>query len=77
MWRPFRIPYPLDPEGTDEQVEILDPIDQKFELHRRKRSAAADVFKALLHKLMPGEIQVRGLDLLGIGHSGRQLLSHD
>ena len=39
----------------DEQLEIvaiLDAIDRKIDLHRRKRAVLDDLFKALLHKLM-------------------------
>ena len=50
----------------DEQhdiVAILDAIDRKIELHRKKRAVLEDLFKALLHKLMTGEIRVDELDL--------------
>jgi type I restriction enzyme S subunit len=50
----------------DEQREIvavLDAIDRKIDLHRRKRAVLDELFKALLHKLMTGEIRVSGLDL--------------
>jgi len=50
----------------DEQreiVAILDAIDRKIELHRKKRAVLEELFKALLHKLMTGEIRVDALDL--------------
>jgi type I restriction enzyme, S subunit len=50
----------------DEQrdiVAILDAIDRKIDLHRRKRAVLDELFKALLHKLMTGEIRVADLDL--------------
>jgi len=50
----------------DEQreiVAILDAIDRKIELHRKKRAVLEELFKALLHKLMTGEIRVDELDL--------------
>ena len=46
---------------ADEQYEtvaILDSIDQKMELHRRKHAILEELFGALLHKLMTGEIRV-------------------
>ena len=46
-----------------EIVAILDAIDRKIDLHRRKRAVLDDLFKALLHKLMTGEISVFALDL--------------
>jgi len=52
--------------AIDEQreiVAILDAIDRKIELHRRKCAVLEDLFKALLHKLMTGEIRVSDLDL--------------
>ena len=49
----------------DEQreiVAILDAIDRKIVLHRRKRGVLEELFKALLHKLMMGKIQVGELN---------------
>ena len=46
-----------------EIVSILDAIDRKIDLHRRKRAVLDDLFKALLHKLMTGEIRVADLNL--------------
>ena len=46
-----------------EVVAILDAIDRKIDLHRRKRAMLDDLFKVLLHKLMTGEIRVAALDL--------------
>ena len=63
----FRIPYPLDPTEADELVEILDAIDRKIRLHRRKHAVLDHLFKAPLHKLMTGEIRVGGLDPLPTG----------
>ncbi len=59
------LPIPL-PGSLDEQreiVEILDAIDRKIDLHRRKRAILEDLFKSLLHKLLTGEISVADLDL--------------
>ena len=50
-------------EEQHEIVAILDAIDRKIDLHRKKRTVLDDLFKALLHKLMTGEIQVRELNL--------------
>lgn len=47
-------------------IAILDAIDRKIGLHRRKRAVLEDLFKALLHKLMTGEIRVWELDFSGI-----------
>ncbi len=50
----------------DEQreiVAILDAVDRKIDLHRRKRAILNELFKALLHKLMTGAIGVTDLDL--------------
>ena len=46
-----------------EIVTILDTIDRKIDLHQTKRAVLDDLFKALLHKLMTGEIRVSDLDL--------------
>lgn len=47
-------------------VTILDAIDQKISLHGKKRGVLDDLFKALLHKLMTGEILAADLDLSAI-----------
>lgn len=62
------LPLPLPPT-LDEQREIvavLDAIDRKIDLHKRKRAVLDELFKALLHKLMTGEIRVADLDLSAI-----------
>jgi type I restriction enzyme S subunit len=59
------VPIPFPP-GLDEQREIaavLDAIDHKIDMHRRKRASLDDLFKVLLHKLITGEILVDQLDL--------------
>ena len=56
------MPHP----SVDEQKEIvaiLGTIDRKIDLHRRKRAVLEELFKALLHKLMTGEIRVGELRL--------------
>jgi len=50
-------------EEQCEIAEVLEAIDRKIDLHRRKRVVLEDLFKALLHKLMTGEIRVSDLDL--------------
>lgn len=61
--RDILIPYPPTLSEQREIVIILDAIDRKIDLHRRKRSVLDDLFKALLHKLVTGEIRVADLDL--------------
>ncbi len=56
------IPLPSQ-EEREQIVAILDAIDRKIELHRKKRAVLEELFKALLHKLMTGEIRVTDLDL--------------
>jgi type I restriction enzyme S subunit len=60
--RDIPIPFP----NLDEQreiVKILDAIDRKIDLHKRKRGLLEVLFKSLLHKLMAGAIRVADLDL--------------
>ena len=49
-------------EEQREIVTILDAIDRKIDLHRRKRAVLDELFKALLHNLMTGEISVSEYD---------------
>ena len=65
----LQLPLP----SLDEQreiVEILDTIDRKMDLHRQKRAVLEELFKALLHKLMTGEIRVGELDLGALAETG-------
>jgi type I restriction enzyme, S subunit len=58
--------FPCILPSFDEQreiVEILDAIDAKIDLHKRKKALLEELFKSLLHKLMTGEIRVEELDL--------------
>lgn len=59
------LPLPLPPslEEQSEIVSILDAIDAKIDLHKRKKAVLEELFRALLHKLMTGEISVANLDL--------------
>lgn len=50
-------------------VAILDAIDRKIDLHKRKRAVLDELFKSLLHKLMTGEIHVADLDLSALGRA--------
>jgi type I restriction enzyme, S subunit len=57
------IPLPPTLDEQREIVEILDAIDAKIDLHKRKKALLEELFKSLLHKLMTGEIRVEELDL--------------
>ncbi len=70
----FKIPAPLDPTEADEIVAILDTIERKIDLHRMKRNVLEELFKALLHKLMTGEIRVGEL---GLSRLSKQLHEAD
>ena len=59
----FKVPCPSDPTEVTDIVAVLDAIDAKIDLHRKKRAVLDELFKALLHKLMAGEICVADLDL--------------
>jgi type I restriction enzyme S subunit len=63
--RELLIPLPSLHEQL-EIVEILDAIDRKIELHKKKKALLEELFKSLLHKLMTGEIRVADLDLSAI-----------
>ena len=60
----LQLPLPPTLSEQREIVAVLDTIDQKIDLHRRKRVVLEDLFKGLLHKLMTGELRVEELDLL-------------
>lgn len=59
------LPLPLPPT-VDEQrdiVKILQAIDQKTYLHRRKQVVLEELFRTLLHRLMTAEARVSDLNL--------------
>jgi len=59
------IAFPLPP-SLNEQAEIiaiLDALDRKLDVHRRKLVVLDEIFRSLLHKLMTGKISVDDLDL--------------
>lgn len=59
----IKVPVSQDKHEQKEIAEILDAIDQKIDLHKRKKTVLEELFKSLLHKLMTGEIRVADLDL--------------
>lgn len=61
--RELPIPMPPTREEQDEIAEVLEALDRKIELHRHKRAVLEDLFQALLHRLVTGEIDVDDLDL--------------
>ena len=62
----FLNPWPVPLPEIQEQREIaaiLDAIDRKIDLHKRKKKVLEELFQSLLHKLMTGELHVSDLDL--------------
>lgn len=60
---PLLIPITKVNKEQDEIAEILDAIDRKIDLHKRKHAVLEELFRTLLHKLVTGEIDVNDLDL--------------
>ena len=56
---------PLPPTLSEQReiVAVLAPTDRKIDLHRRKRAVLEELFQAMLHKLMTGEVRVGELSL--------------
>lgn len=50
-------------EEQREIVELIQTIDQKIDIHEKKRLVLENLFKSLLHNLMTGEIHVSALDV--------------
>jgi type I restriction enzyme S subunit len=63
---PLIIPVPPTLAEQKDIASILGQIDRKIDLHRRKRAMLDHLFKALLRKLMTGEIRTGQLDLSAI-----------
>ena len=61
--RNLPIAFPVHKDEQIEIVTVLDAIDCKIDLHRRKRIVLEDLFQAVLYQLMSGEIRVGDLGL--------------
>ena len=61
--RSLEVAAPVDVAEQCEIVAILDAIDRKIDLHRRKRALLDELFGSLIQKLMTGEVRVADLDL--------------
>lgn len=70
--RDMPVVYPQTHDEQREIVAILDAIDRKIDLHRKKREVLEELFESLLHKLMTGEIAVSNLDLSALSPASTQ-----
>jgi type I restriction enzyme S subunit len=68
--RNIPIAFPKDIRDQREIVYILEGIDAKIDLHKRKQVVLESLFKSALHKLITGEIHVGDLDLSAIRNGG-------
>jgi type I restriction enzyme, S subunit len=62
--------YPVSVPSQDEQREIakmFTALEQKEQVHVRKKRLLSDLFRTLLHQLMTAQTRVHELDLPGIG----------
>jgi restriction endonuclease S subunit len=58
----FKIPLPPLPEQR-EIAEILQTIDQKIEIEKKKKELYEELFKTMLNKIMNGEIDVEKIEI--------------
>ena len=61
MFQNFLIPLPSLPE-QEEIAKILQIIDQKIEIEKKKKELYEELFKTMLHKIMSQEIDINLLD---------------
>lgn len=61
--RKIDVPVPFTTDEQQEIVDVLDALDRKVDLHRRKGEVLDQLFESLLHKLMTGEVSVADVDL--------------
>lgn len=59
----FLVPVPATTIEAGEIAVVLETLDRKIDLHRRKREVLDQLFKSLLHQLMTGEMSALDLDL--------------
>lgn len=65
---PLLVPVPSNLDDQTEIAGVLDAIDRKIDLHRRKNDVLEELFTALLHKLMTGQMRVDQLNLSALSH---------
>jgi type I restriction enzyme S subunit len=58
----FKIPFPPLPE-QQEIAEILQTIDQKIEIEKKKKELYEELFKTMLNKIMSQEIDVEKIEI--------------
>ncbi|HPP30165.1 MAG TPA: restriction endonuclease subunit S [bacterium] len=58
----FPLPLPSLPEQK-EIAEILNVVDEKIDIEKRKKTLYEEVFKSLLNKIISGEIDVEKMEL--------------
>lgn len=66
----FLVPIPPTTTEADEITELIDALDRKIDIHRRKSEVLDELFKSLLHKLMTGDISIHDLDLSDLPADG-------
>ena len=55
---------PLPPLEEQKQIaHILSTVDRKIEIEQRKKQLLKELFKAMLHKLMRGEIRLKEVEI--------------
>ncbi len=59
----IKIPIPFFKKEQEEIGDILQTIDEKIEIHKKKKGKKEELFRSLLHKLMSGEIKVKKLHI--------------
>jgi type I restriction enzyme S subunit len=52
-----------DIEEQKEIANILQKIDEKIEIHKKKKERHGELFQSLLHKLMGGEIKIDNIKI--------------
>lgn len=67
--RDLKIAFPHSRSDQREIVAILDTIDRKIDLHRKKRAVLEELFQSLRHKLVTGEVRVEQLNLSALTSS--------
>ena len=58
----MKIPFPFLPE-QEKIADILTKIDQKIQIHKKKKLRLKELFKTMLNQLMTGKIRVHKLNI--------------
>jgi type I restriction enzyme S subunit len=57
----MQVACPTDPDEAEEIVGVLEAMEQKITVHRRRRLLLGELFESLLREIMSGDIVIESI----------------